>query len=91
MSITNTIKKEVSKLRKELIEYRRHMHSYPELSFKEKETSAYIKSILDAYGIKYTSGYCKHGIVAEVNGARSGKLIYLRGDMDALPLSLIHI
>jgi len=86
MSITNAIKKEVSKLRKELLEYRRHIHSHPELSFQEKETSAYVKSILDDHGIKYTSGYCKHGIVAEVKGSKSGKLVYLRGDMDALPI-----
>ena len=70
-----------------MLEVRRHLHQYPELSYQEKNTSAYVRTQLEENGIQYTSGYCKYGIVAEIKGQGSGKITYLRGDMDALPIS----
>ena len=35
------------------IEIRRHIHKHPELSFQEKETSAYIKSVLRKWQIPF--------------------------------------
>ena len=84
--IKSRIKSKVDELYKELISIRRHIHSHPELSFKEKNTHLFVREKLDNAGIKYTSGYCKYGIVAEIKGAKKGKLRYLRGDMDALPI-----
>ena len=86
MTLISAIKKETEKQFETLVDMRRHLHMYPELSFQEKETSNYVTNILDEHGIKYTAGYCKYGIVAEVKGRNKGKLIYLRGDMDALPI-----
>lgn len=60
---------------------------HPELSFQEKETGKFVQAALSEHKIRYTAGYCKHGIVAEIKGAKKGKLVYLRGDMDALPIS----
>ena len=65
---------------------RRHLHAHPELSFVEKNTSNYIKNVLDEAGIRYKDGYCKYGVLAEIKGQKGGKTIYLRGDMDALPI-----
>jgi len=87
MSLIDKIKKEASILEKQLIEHRRHLHKNPELSFLEYNTSAFIKKQLDQEGIKYTDGYCKTGIVAEIRGKQKGKTTYLRGDMDALPIN----
>ena len=87
MSIIRAIKKETLSLKTALVNHRRHLHMHPELSFKEVKTSAYVKEQLNAHGIKYTDGYCKHGIVAEIKGANKGKSVYLRGDMDALPIT----
>ena len=86
MASVKQIKKAVDKLQKELIATRRHLHMHPELSFQEKNTSRYIQEALKESGISYKAGYCTHGIVAEVKGARKGGLVYLRGDMDALPI-----
>ncbi len=86
MALVNSIKKEVEKNIDDFIQIRRHLHAHPELSFEEKETSAYVQSMLAKHKIKYTSGYCKYGIVAEIKGAKKGGLLYLRGDMDALPI-----
>ena len=86
MSIKKDIKAESKRLFKTWVKYRRHLHMNPELSFKEMKTSQFVMSILDEHKISYKSGYCKHGIVAEIKGAGKGKLTYLRGDMDALPI-----
>ncbi len=86
MTLISAIKKETDKQYETLVNMRRHLHMNPELSFQEKETSEYVTNILDEHGIKYTAGYCKYGIVAEVKGRNRGNLIYLRGDMDALPI-----
>ncbi len=66
---------------------RRHLHSHPELSFKERETSLYIQKQLDAMGISYKSGYAENGIAAFIDGCGSGKTVVLRADFDALPIT----
>jgi len=86
MDLKSNIKKEVNALFNKLVKIRRHIHANPELSFKEKNTSSFVKNILDENKIKYKDGYCKYGIVAEIKGEQKGKTIYLRGDMDALPI-----
>ena len=71
----------------ETIEIRRHLHSYPELSFQEFNTSDYIVSKLKQYNIPFTQGIVKTGIVALIEGGNpSRKIIALRADMDALPI-----
>jgi amidohydrolase len=70
-----------------LVEVRRHLHAHPELSFQEKETSAYIARQLDALGIPYTPGIGGYGIVAHVGSYRENRVVALRGDMDALPIT----
>jgi amidohydrolase len=72
----------------ETIEIRRHLHKHPELSFQEINTSNYIASKLSEYKIPYTTGIVKTGIVALIEGKNpSAKVIALRADMDALPIT----
>ncbi|MFM1876482.1 MAG: hypothetical protein RL266_2219 [Bacteroidota bacterium] len=81
------IKHLVAERASELLNIRRHLHANPELSFKEYETSRYVSSKLDEWGISYKSGYVETGIVAYIEGKNpSSKVIALRGDMDALPI-----
>lgn len=70
----------------EMIGIRHHLHQYPELSFEEHQTSAYIREILDDWGIAYSFPFVKTGIVARIQGDKPGKRIALRSDMDALPI-----
>ncbi|MBT8231836.1 MAG: amidohydrolase [Saprospiraceae bacterium] len=86
MDLIKEIKKKSNAYYKRLVEVRRHLHANPELSFKEKNTSAFVKQVLNEFKIPYTDGYCKYGIVAEIKGSKKGDVIYLRGDMDALPI-----
>ena len=75
----------------EILAIRRHLHSHPELSFKEFKTSEFIQAKLTAAGISFTTGHAGTGIVALIEGKKSpanaiGKTILLRADMDALPI-----
>lgn len=70
----------------EIRDIRRTLHRHPELSFMEKNTSAYLRSLLDAWEVPYDYPFVKHGILARVEGAQPGPILALRADMDALPI-----
>ncbi len=66
---------------------RRHLHAHPELSFQEYNTSAFVKSLLDEMNIPWNA-IAGTGVVAILKGALpSDKVIALRADMDALPIT----
>jgi amidohydrolase/hippurate hydrolase len=67
-----------------VVEFRRHIHKNPELSFQEYNTSKFIKSILDEYKIEY-SAIANTGVVATIGTGKS-KCVALRADIDALPI-----
>jgi amidohydrolase len=70
-----------------VIQDRRHFHKFPELSFQEYETSAFVKSRLDAIGISWQP-IANTGIVAIIKGdLPSDQVIALRADMDALRIT----
>lgn len=71
----------------EALAIRNHLHQYPELSFQEFKTSAYIQEKLKEYGIPFKAGIVETGIVATIEGKTpEKKTVLLRGDMDALPI-----
>ncbi|MDB5122919.1 MAG: N-acyl-L-amino acid amidohydrolase [Mucilaginibacter sp.] len=85
------IKEQIQQLSKnifnDVIGNRRHLHAHPELSFHETETSAFIAGKLDALGLKYQR-MADNGLVALIKGDKSSdKVIALRADMDALPIT----
>jgi len=87
MEILNIIKQKASALLPELISIRHHLHSHPELSMLEKETSAYIQSKLSEYKIPFKAGIAVHGIVGLIEGRNpASRTVALRADMDALPI-----
>ncbi|WP_130855033.1 M20 metallopeptidase family protein [Olivibacter jilunii] len=76
----------VDQILPQMIGIRRHFHQFPELSFEEYETSAFIKSYLNEQDIPWRP-LANTGIVATLEGNRSSdKVIALRADMDALPI-----
>lgn len=71
------------------VERRRHIHTYPELSFQEAQTAQYVQDELSALGIPFTPGIGGHGVIGIIQGelpAENPKVIALRADMDALPI-----
>ena len=88
MLSADQIKEQAEKIFSTVLNARRHLHRHPELSFKEIETSKYICSLLDKMGIEYTTGHVKTGIIALIKGKNpSKKVVLLRADMDALPIT----
>ncbi len=68
------------------ITLRRHLHRYPELSFEEQATSAYISSALEQHGVEHRP-IAKTGILAKIEGRGDlSKAVVLRADIDALPV-----
>ncbi len=66
---------------------RHHIHTYPELSFEEHNTAAFISRQLTSWGIEHQTGIAGTGIVALIKGKNpDSKCIALRADMDALPI-----
>nr|WP_105213647.1 amidohydrolase [Pseudoalteromonas sp. T1lg22] len=70
-----------------LIEWRRHLHQYPELSNSEFATAKYVAEHLESLGLEVQTGVAHTGVVAKIKGGKSGPLIALRADMDALPVT----
>jgi amidohydrolase len=69
-----------------IVAIRRHLHMHPELSFEEKNTSAYVFQILKDLGLDVKAGLGGYGLVAVLEGDENGPCIGLRADMDALPI-----
>ena len=77
----------IAALAPEMKEWRRHLHTIPELAFDLPKTSAYVAERLREFGVdEIHEGIARTGIVAIINGQGDGPTIGLRADMDALPM-----
>ena len=83
--MSSNIRQKVLENYEYLVDSRKHFHMYPELSSHEYETAKYIKKQLDEFKIPYetTGETC---IIATIQGSKEGKIVALRGDIDALPI-----
>lgn len=68
------------------IEWRHHLHQYPELSNREYKTGAYVAEHLKGLGLEVQTGVGKTGVVAILKGGKPGPVVALRADMDGLPV-----
>lgn len=89
--IKEKIQKLAGQYQDDFIQLRRYLHSRPELSFKEHDTSFFIYSWLQNLGLE-PEIVADTGVVVLINGGKAGsnrpkKTIALRADIDALPLS----
>lgn len=84
--IAKRIKELAASYAPDIIAIRHHLHAHPELSYKEFETSAFVRRQLDAYGIPWKI-MADTGVVGIIEGRNpSSRVIALRADMDALPI-----
>ena len=70
-----------------LIGMRRRIHAHPELSGRELETAGLVREELTKAGIEWRPGGLQTGTRAESRGAKPGRTVLLRADMDALPVT----
>lgn len=77
------------KYKQYVIDLRREFHMYPEPSLQEVRTSKRIKEELEKMGVPYIS-VANTGVVATIEGKKSGKTVALRGDIDALSVTEVN-
>ncbi|WP_299443229.1 amidohydrolase [uncultured Aquimarina sp.] len=70
-----------------VIEWRRDFHQNPELSNREFETAKKIAKHLKGLGFEVTENVAKTGVVGILKGNKPGKVVALRADIDALPVT----
>ncbi|MDE3000403.1 MAG: amidohydrolase [Gemmatimonadota bacterium] len=69
-----------------MVETRRHLHTHPEVSGEETETTRYLEEQLASDGFEVRTGPAGRGVIAESAGNGSGPGIAMRADLDALPI-----
>src|SRR5437773_2364339 len=75
-------------LESRVIAWRRDFHEHPELGNRETRTAAIVAEHLKSLGFdEVRSGVAHTGVVGLLKGKLPGKVVALRADMDALPVS----
>ena len=70
-----------------VVEWRRHFHENPELGNREFKTAAYIEKHLRKLGLEVETGVGITGVIGILKGGKPGKVLALRADIDALPVT----
>ena len=73
-------------IKDDIVEYRRVIHSNPEVGAELPKTKAYVMDKLREFGYE-PEEICESGIVATIEGSKPGKTFLFRADMDALPMA----
>jgi amidohydrolase len=76
--------KRAKELERQMVEWRRDFHMYPELGFGEARTAAKVAKVLRGLGYAVRTGVGVTGVVAE--RGKGEPIIAVRADMDALPI-----
>jgi amidohydrolase len=88
MVVLSTFQKLSKQYAQEVIAFRRHLHANPELSYQEFNTANYITQKLKEFGLHPQKGIANTGVVVLIEGKNpSKKIIALRADIDALPIT----
>lgn len=70
-----------------MVEIRHDLHAHPELAFEEHRTTRIVKERLVALGFEIRPCPTVTGVVARLTGARPGRRVMVRADMDGLPVT----
>jgi amidohydrolase len=85
--ISKQINEHAEKTMPKVIEWRRFLHQYPELSNREFKTAKYVENHLRSLGLEVRTGVAKTGVVGILKGGQPGPTLGLRADMDGLPVT----
>ena len=78
---------DAEQIEQKLIEWRRDFHEHPELSNREFRTAGKIAEHLRGLGMEVDTGVAKTGVVGILKGEHPGKVVAVRADIDALPVT----
>jgi amidohydrolase len=86
MSEYEKILLEARGLQSKIVDLRRTFHQHPEIALQEFDTAKRVSDELGALGIETRMMAGGAGVRGNLTGAKPGKAIALRADMDALPM-----
>jgi len=82
--LSRAIDEEIERVKARMIEVRRNLHRNPERSKREQRTSDLVASYLEGLKLEVTRGKSNYGVMGLLRGAKPGRTVALRADMDAL-------
>jgi amidohydrolase len=74
-------------IEEKVIQWRHDIHQHPELSNREFNTAQKVADHLRSLGMEVQTGVAHTGVVGILKGKKPGKVVALRADMDALPVT----
>ena len=79
----------VAEFHADITAWRRELHANPELLYDVHQTAAFVQEKLEAFGVdEVVTGLGRTGVVGVIHGkTRSDRVVGLRADMDALPIT----
>ena len=78
--------KQCEALQDAIVSFRRDLHRIPEVGTQLPLTQAYIRKVLEGWGLSYTLSATHSTLWGDIEGSLPGKTVLLRADMDALPI-----
>ena len=81
------IDRRTAEIESKVVAWRRDFHQNPELGNRETRTAKIVADHLRSLGIEVRTGVAHTGVVGVLRGGRPGRVIALRADMDALPVT----
>lgn len=81
------LKKDIESIENKVINWRHYFHENPELSNREYETAEKIAEHLKSLGLEVETGVAHTGVIGILRGKETGKVVALRADIDALPVT----
>jgi amidohydrolase len=86
-SLDRRIEEGAARVEQSVIAVRRDIHQNPELGNREFRTAKLIADKLKSLGIETKTGVAHTGVVGLLRGGKPGRVVALRADMDALPVT----
>jgi amidohydrolase len=80
------VREQAAAIEAKLIAWRRDIHQHPELGDQENRTARLVTEHLRSLGLEVRTGIARTGVVGILKGAKPGRTVALRADMDALPV-----
>ena len=81
------IDRRATQIESKVVSWHRDIHQNPELGNRESRTSKIVADHLRGLGMEVKTGVAHTGVTAVLRGGKPGKVVALRADMDALPLT----
>ena len=86
-TLSQSIDTAAAKVEAKVIACRRDIHEHPELGNRETRTAKLVADRLRELGIEVRENVAHTGVIGLLRGGKPGKVVALRADMDALPVS----